>query len=105
MEINTSGEPQKHGFLSNQQDEIIDCFNETNINIEGFMTVGPRTTDVGKIRASFIQLRELRDSVNQKTPQQKMKELSMGMSSDYEIAVEEGATMIRLGSLLFGNRA
>lgn len=104
LEINTSGEPQKHGLLPNQLEEIQLCFEETNIFINGLMTVGPRTTDLKKIRESFIQLRDLRDTINESNTQANMRELSMGMSGDYEIAVEEGATMVRLGSALFGER-
>ena len=104
LEINTSGEPQKHGLLPNQLEEIQLCFEETNIFINGLMTVGPRTTDLKKIRESFIQLRDLRDTINESNTQANMRELSMGMSGDYEIAVEEGATMVRLCSALFGER-
>jgi len=105
LEINTSGETQKHGFLPNQLDEIIECFNETNIKIEGLMTVGPKTTEEKKTRDSFIQLRKMRDSISQLLNQPNLRELSMGMSGDYEIAVEEGSTMIRLGTALFGKRS
>ncbi len=100
LEINTSGETQKHGFLPDQLNEIRECFNIPNINIEGLMTVGPLTTDKEKIRNSFIQLRELKDTMNQPG----LNELSMGMSGDYEIAAEEGSTMVRLGTALFGAR-
>ena len=100
LEINTSGETQKHGFLPDQLDEIRECFKIPNIKIEGLMTVGPLTTDKKKIRNSFIQLRELKDRINQPG----LNELSMGMSGDYEIAVEEGSTMVRLGTALFGLR-
>jgi len=100
LEINTSGETQKHGFLPDQLNEIRECFNIPNINIDGFMTVGPLTIDKEKIRNSFIQLRELKDTMNQPG----LNELSMGMSGDYEIAVEEGSTMVRLGTALFGVR-
>ena len=104
LEINTSGEIQKHGFLPDQLNEISECFNLPNISIEGLMTVGPFTVDKEKIRDSFIQLRALRKRVNQSVIQSDMLELSMGMSGDYEIAVEEGSTMIRLGTALFGKR-
>jgi hypothetical protein len=104
LEINTSGEVQKHGFLPNQLDEIIECFNETNIKIEGLMTVGPKTTEEKKTRDSFIQLRKTRDSISELLNQPNLRELSMGMSGDYEIAVEEGSSVVRLGTALFGNR-
>ena len=104
LEINTSGEVQKHGFLPNQLDEIIECFNETNIKIEGLMTVGPKTTEEKKTRNSFIQLRKTRDSISELLNQPNLRELSMGMSGDYEIAAEEGSSVVRLGTALFGNR-
>jgi hypothetical protein len=104
LEINTSGELQKHGFSPNQIDEIAECFNLHSINIEGLMTVGPLTADKKKIRDSFIQLRTLKSRINQAVNQSYMTELSMGMSGDYEIAVEEGSTMVRLGTALFGVR-
>jgi hypothetical protein len=68
------------------------------------MTVGPLTADKKKIRDSFIQLRTLKSRINQAVNQSNMTELSMGMSGDYEIAVEEGSTMVRLGTALFGVR-
>ena len=105
LEINTSGETQKHGFLPDQLDEIRECFNLPSINIKGLMTVGPITADKEKIRDSFIQLRALRKKINQSVIQSDMLELSMGMSGDFEIAVEEGSTMIRLGTALFGKRS
>ena len=105
LEINTSGETQKHGFLPDQLDEISECLNLPSINIEGLMTVGPLTVDKEKIRDSFKQLRALRKKINQSVIQSDMLELSMGMSGDFEIAVEEGSTMIRLGTALFGKRS
>ena len=104
LEINTSGETQKHGFLPDQLDEISECFNLPSISIEGLMTVGPFTADKEKIRDSFIQLRTLSKKCFLIVIQSDMMELSMGMSGDYEIAVEEGSTMIRLGTALFGRR-
>ena len=105
LEINTSGETQKHGFLPDQLDEISECLNLPSINIEGLMTVGPLTVDKEKIRDSFKQLRALKKKINQSVIQSDMLELSMGMSGDFEIAVEEGSTMIRLGTALFGKRS
>lgn len=104
LEINTSGESQKFGFRPDETDEIKYCFDLPNIKIDGLMTVGPLSKDKEKIRKSFRQLCELKDTLNFSINQSSMTELSMGMSGDYEIAVEEGATMIRLGSVLFGNR-
>jgi len=104
LEINTSEEHQKHGFLPGQLEEIKLCFIQPNISIKGLMMVGPQTNDIKKRRESFIQLREMRDSINQSFNHPNMTELSMGMSGDYETAIEEGSTMVRLGTALFGAR-
>ena len=68
------------------------------------MTVGPRTKDKKQIRKAFVELRNLRDSINKELGKTALKDLSMGMSKDYEIAAEEGSTMIRIGTALFGKR-
>jgi|TARA_B110000438_G_scaffold43026_1_gene42938 pyridoxal phosphate enzyme (YggS family) len=104
LEINTSQEPQKNGFKKGQIDEILACFNEPGLIINGLMTVGPNTKDIEKTRESFITLRELKNKINKQEEGANLKELSMGMSGDYEIAVEEGSSMIRLGTALYGKR-
>tara|TARA_B110000438_G_C15650944_1_gene579554 strand:- start:104 stop:793 length:690 start_codon:yes stop_codon:yes gene_type:complete len=104
LEINTSEEKQKNGFLLSQTNEIENCLGLPNLNILGLMTVGPNTRDIDKLRSSFRKLRELKELINLKSKKTNLSELSMGMSGDYEIAVEEGSTMIRLGTILFGNR-
>jgi pyridoxal phosphate enzyme (YggS family) len=104
LEINTSGEQQKQGFSPDHTENIMSCFNEKNIKIKGLMTLAPFTTDNGRLRNSFLQLRELQDRIKHSLKTEQMTELSMGMSGDYEIAVEEGSTMIRLGTKLFGKR-
>ena len=103
IEVNTSGEPQKHGFLPSQKEEILECFLEKDLIVDGLMTVGPRTSNQNKIRKSFCLLRETKEWIELEG-KIKLKHLSMGMSGDYEIAVEEGSTMVRLGSLLYGSR-
>jgi len=100
LEINTSGEKSKRGFKPNQIDEISECLEINNINVNGLMTIGPHTDDRKKIRNSFKTLRRIKQLINNP----RLKELSMGMSGDFEIAVEEGSTMVRLGTVLFGNR-
>ncbi|HEY1332163.1 MAG TPA: YggS family pyridoxal phosphate-dependent enzyme [Actinomycetota bacterium] len=72
------------------------------LRVVGLMTVPPATPDPEGARAFFVRLRELRDGLAKGTPA--LRELSMGMSADYEIAVEEGATMVRIGTALFGPR-
>ena len=104
LEINTSGEKQKHGFSPELTENMMSCFNEKYIKIKGLMTIGPHTNDKGKLRNSFFQLRELQDIIKNSLKTDQLTELSMGMSGDYEIAIEEGSTMIRLGTKLFGKR-
>ena len=103
IEVNTSGEAQKKGFLVNEVEKIMSCLDLPRLKIVGLMTMGPNTKNTNQIRGSFKILRELKNSINQNRTN-KILELSMGMSGDYEIAVEEGATMIRLGTILFGKR-
>ncbi len=103
IEVNTSGEAQKKGFLVNEVEKIMSCLDLPRLKIVGLMTMGPNTKNTNQIRGSFRILKELKNSINQNRTN-KILELSMGMSGDYEIAVEEGATMIRLGTILFGKR-
>ena len=104
IEINTSQELQKHGFLPAQKNEVLECLFEESLSIDGLMTVGPNTPDQGKVRRSFCELRETKEWLEVQG-NLKLKHLSMGMSGDYKIAIEEGSTMIRVGSLLYGSRA
>lgn len=104
LEYNTSGEESKSGFV-NEEDffsALEEILNMENINILGLMTIGPLGNDENEIRKSFSFLRSLRDKVNIKYPDAGITGLSMGMSGDYEIAVEEGSTLIRVGTSLFG---
>jgi PLP dependent protein len=73
-----------------------------NIAINGLMGMASFTEDVNKVRAEFKELKRLYDKVKSRIPQ--INTLSMGMSADYKIAVEEGSTLVRIGSLLFGER-
>ena len=75
-----------------------------HVEPRGFMTMAPFTDDKGLVRASFIKLRELRDECAARFPQFNLSELSMGMSGDWKIAVEEGSTMVRIGTAIFGER-
>ena len=104
LEINTSKESQKYGFLPEEIDEILSCFEEPGVSITGLMTVAPFTLNEKKLRSSFKSLRVLKEKVNSALEGKEIQELSMGMSNDYKIAIEEGSTMIRLGTFLFGRR-
>tara|TARA_B100000886_G_scaffold325938_1_gene271982 strand:+ start:359 stop:835 length:477 start_codon:yes stop_codon:yes gene_type:complete len=105
LEINTSGEIQKKGFSVEDTNEILQCFEIQNVQVVGLMTMAPFTQDKKKIRASFSLLRSMKEKLNKLLPTKPLKELSMGMSNDYEIAIEEGATQVRLGTVLFGPRS
>lgn len=104
LEINTSGEEAKYGLVSEQSImEVAEyCLNSQNLDLKGLMTMAPLTEDEKLIRNTFVKLRELKESLNGKGLT--LAELSMGMTNDYEIAIEEGATMLRIGTAIFGAR-
>ena len=104
VEINTSNEPQKWGFSPQVSEDILSCFMLNNIKIVGLMTIGPNTKNEKDIRKSFVLLRALKNKINKELGENQLKHLSMGMTGDYEIGVEEGSTMIRVGTGLFGQR-
>lgn len=104
IEINTSGEIQKYGFQPKITDELLSCFKLKQLSVVGLMTIGPNTKNESKKQNAFILLRNLRDDLNTKTGFQKITELSMGMTNDYELAIQEGSTMVRVGTGLFGDR-
>ena len=106
LELNTAGETSKSGYpdfdsLLRDMDRILTL---PRLRIRGLMTIGPLTGDQERIRRSFRQLRAFRENLSGRFPGLELGTLSMGMSSDYEMAVEEGATVIRLGTALFGGR-
>jgi pyridoxal phosphate enzyme (YggS family) len=104
LEVNTSAEPSKHGFAPGELPEAARIASGLKtLSLEGLMTVGPLTDDESAVRASFALLRDLRDRAQDELGRP-LAHLSMGMSDDFEIAVEEGATIIRLGRVLLGNR-
>jgi hypothetical protein len=103
IEVNTSGEKSKSGVDPNSLEELLKkSLSYENLKVVGFMTMAPLTEDEKIIRSSFKKLSELKD--NFKNSYKDLKELSMGMSNDFKIALEEGATIVRIGSKIFGNR-
>ena len=104
IEINTSKEPQKHGFNPIVSEDLISCFTLKNLEIIGLMTIGPNTSEEKQTRNAFKLLRKLKEDINSELGEHKIKELSMGMSGDFEIGVQEGSTMVRVGTGLFGAR-
>jgi len=104
MEINVSGESSKFGFAPEEAPAILEkCGALLNVNVIGLMTMPPFTADPEGARPFFRRLRQLRDDLRERSGFP-LNELSMGMSHDFEVAVEEGATWIRLGTVLFGAR-
>ena len=105
LEVNTSGESSKSGFFPEDVDAMLQCIAEPELRVEGLMTVGPLTKDEKTVRKAFQRLTTLREVINTQLDQEtKLSELSMGMSGDFEWAIEEGSTMIRVGTALFGDR-
>ena len=105
LEVNTSKEKQKHGFWPDKVDDMILCTTLKNIKVEGLMTLGPRSKEEKETRLAFSLLRKIKDKINYEIGDNKLIDLSMGMSADFEIGIEEGSTMVRIGTALFGPRA
>ncbi len=109
IEINVGGEEAKSGLAPNspQLEEIFaGAPTWTHLHIRGLMTVPPFTEDPEEARAYFRQLRELRDHLAARNlPGLRLGVLSMGMSHDFEVAIEEGSTCVRIGTAIFGDRA
>jgi PLP dependent protein len=104
IEVNVSGESSKFGMAPEAVPEILESANRLmHVSIAGLMTMPPFTEDVEKARPHFRKLRELRDQWRAATGIG-LEELSMGMTHDFEVAIEEGATWIRVGTALFGER-
>jgi pyridoxal phosphate enzyme (YggS family) len=106
LQVNISGEEAKSGI---DPAGVTPLVRETstlpNLSVEGLMTMPPYFNDPEKARPYFIALRELRDSLSKEQGKYiDLKELSMGMSADFEIAIEEGSTIVRVGTAIFGER-
>jgi pyridoxal phosphate enzyme (YggS family) len=106
IEINSGREPQKFGVMPEEAEALIrDLALLPNIRVEGLMTMGPETGEAEDSRPYFRLTRELFDRVARLAiPGVAMTRLSMGMSHSYRVAVEEGASMVRLGTIIFGPR-
>ncbi len=103
VQVNCSDEPQKGGVAPTGLPALLDELRQfEGLRVRGLMTMSALTEDQAEQRRAFTLLRELRDASERQG--YTLPELSMGMSGDYSIAVEEGATMIRLGTVLFGER-
>jgi hypothetical protein len=98
LEVNVGGEATKHGVAPGAAAKLAERIGSLpNINLIGLMTVAPQADDPEDVRPVFRKLRELRDAIG-------LRELSMGMTDDFEVAIEEGSTLVRVGRALFGAR-
>ncbi|MGD1019495.1 MAG: YggS family pyridoxal phosphate-dependent enzyme [Verrucomicrobiia bacterium] len=98
LEVNVSGEASKFGLKPEDLESTLTAINQLpRLEVRGLMTVAPYATEAAEARPYFRRLRELRDALG-------LRDLSMGMSHDFEVAIEEGATMVRIGTAIFGER-
>lgn len=106
IQVNVSGEPTKRGVPPGEALALAAAASQVEgVRVRGLMTIGPLTGDADAVRRAFAELRELAGKIAREgLPGVTMEHLSMGMSGDFEAAVEEGATMIRVGSAIFGSR-
>jgi len=107
IEINSGKESNKTGVLPNDVDDLIKNMSELkNLQVQGMMTMGPRFGEPEKSRPYFKLTREVFERIKSKNiPNIEMKYLSMGMSNSYQVAIEEGANIVRIGTRLFGERS
>lgn len=113
LQVHIAEEETKFGLNQVELDEILEYYISTpslNLRIRGLMGMASFSTDQEKLRKEFHSLSSMMDSAKKKItssglPDQQFDTLSMGMSSDYKLAIEEGSTMVRIGSLLFGSRS
>ena len=111
LEFNVSGEVQKSGWMADDKAEWPELLPEveavlacTGLEVRGLMTMAPYSTNPEDARPSFVRLRKLRDYLAGQFPAGSWDELSMGMSGDYQVAIEEGATLLRIGTAIMGER-
>lgn len=98
LEVNVSGEASKYGFTPQELRARVEAIRALpGLDVRGLMTVAPMAEDPGDVRPVFQRLRELNERL-------RLPELSMGMTDDFEVAVEEGATIVRIGRAIFGER-
>jgi hypothetical protein len=115
LEVNVSGEESKYGFAldrwaedEEQRESFFAIVEEIlalpQVEVRGLMTMAPIVADPEEARPYFRRLRLLRDALAERFPGEYWRHLSMGMTDDFEVAIEEGATMVRIGRAIFGER-
>ncbi len=108
LEVNVSGEESKYGFDGARRAELFDALETIGqlpqLHLDGLMTMAPLVANPEEARPVFRALRELRDEIAVRYPALTLPHLSMGMTDDFEVAIEEGATLVRVGRAIFGER-
>ena len=105
IQVNLTGNPKQHGLMRSELQAVCAAISdETPLALDGLMTIAPFAEEETNLRSIFSQLRELIENLRRSVPQQPWTHLSMGMTSDYQYAIQEGATIIRLGRAIFGER-
>ena len=107
IEVNVTRDPKKHGIAPDALPDFIEQLLKENppaLSLRGLMTIGPHAAPEKEIRVCFAGMRELRDECRKRYALPGFTELSMGMSGDYVEAIKEGATMVRVGTAIFGER-
>jgi PLP dependent protein len=106
VQVDLGHEATKSGADETELPDIIETLDRArNLKLQGLMTLPPFLDDPEQVRPYFRRLREIMESLNQgRAPDRRLTELSMGMSHDFEVAIEEGATMVRVGTAIFGAR-
>lgn len=103
LQVNASEEPQKQGCPIGDAPALAEALaGKSGLELRGLMTMAELTGDAGRVRRAFVRTRELFDSLRSRLGSPIFRELSMGMSHDFEAAIAEGATIVRIGSALFG---
>lgn len=107
VQVNTSNEATKYGLTPEEVESFLrELPAFTSLRVRGFMTLASFTADQNEVRRCFRLLRTIRDRARQEAPQgAALETLSMGMSGDFEVAIEEGATVVRIGQAVFGTRS
>jgi PLP dependent protein len=105
LEVNVSGEASKYGLAPQEVPGAVEAISSLpGLRLEGLMTMAPMVADVESVRPIFGALRHLKDELTRRYAGTTWRHLSMGMSDDFEIAIEEGATLVRIGRAVFGDR-
>jgi pyridoxal phosphate enzyme (YggS family) len=108
IEMNVGGEPSKHGFSMDSRRTFVRAFEQIatlpHLEVRGLMTIAPMLSDPEDARPFFRTMRELSSHLRDNFPDQTLEHLSMGMTDDFEVAIDEGATIVRIGRAIFGKR-